>query len=313
MPYLYIFCLSVFFVFWFSKWPIDAIIELYSNYWGSALTMLFGSFVAGLTPLGGGAVAFPVFTKLFAVDASDARLFSLAIQAVGMSFASLFFIARRIPLLWHELKYCLPISLLVIPLALNYTTLEGAILKFLFSEFILLTAWVIWLCNHTLHARRHMHPGRISILLVAGAAGSFLSANIGSGADVLLFFVLVYVLKYSIKEAIPTTVFCMAFNALYASLWFVYLDPQPLSAFVVKSWWASCLVVAVGAPLGGYVLSRLNENLLRRFIYLIISLELLSTVFNPDIYLELRYLTAFSGMLVIVLIARKTVFRKLIR
>ena len=57
--------------------------------WRAALTMLFGSFVAGSTPQGGGAVAFPVFTKVLAIPASVARSFSLIIQATGMVMASL--------------------------------------------------------------------------------------------------------------------------------------------------------------------------------------------------------------------------------
>lgn len=308
--FIYPLLLICFVVFWLLQNSFANILELISGYWPSALTMLLGSFVAGLTPLGGGAVAFPVFTKLLAVEAADARLFSLLIQAVGMTFATLFFISRRVPLMWHELKYCVPVSLLVIPLSLNYSLVEGGILKFIFSEFILLTAWVIWLCNHTLHARQHKRKGRRVFLVLSAAVGSFLSANIGSGADVMLFFVMVYLLKYSIKEAIPTTVCLMAFNALYASCWFLLISPQPLSNFVINSWWVSCLVVAVGAPLGGYVLSKLHEASLRKLIYGIISIELISTVFNTTIAIELRYLTAISGILVISLIVKKSLFRK---
>jgi uncharacterized membrane protein YfcA len=55
--------------------------------WRSALTMLFGSFLAGSSPEGGGAVAFPVFTKALHVPGPVARTFGLSIQAVGMSMA----------------------------------------------------------------------------------------------------------------------------------------------------------------------------------------------------------------------------------
>ena len=48
-----------------------------------------GSFVAGSTPQGGGAVAFPVLTKAFGVSAADARTFSLSIQAIGMGTAAI--------------------------------------------------------------------------------------------------------------------------------------------------------------------------------------------------------------------------------
>ncbi|MGB5592583.1 MAG: sulfite exporter TauE/SafE family protein, partial [Crocosphaera sp.] len=53
------------------------------NHWQIALTMLFGSMIAGGTSMGGGAVAFPVFTKLLHIPPHDAKIFSLAIQIVG--------------------------------------------------------------------------------------------------------------------------------------------------------------------------------------------------------------------------------------
>lgn len=60
-----------------------------ASHWPITLTMVFGSIIAGGTSLGGGAVAFPVFTKLLQIPPHDAKVFSLAIQAVGMGAASL--------------------------------------------------------------------------------------------------------------------------------------------------------------------------------------------------------------------------------
>lgn len=271
--------------------------------------MVFGSFVAGATPLGGGAVAFPVFTKLLAIPANDARLFSLAIQSVGMTCATLFFLSQRTPIYWRELKYCFPASLIVIPVTLYTSNIDGPVLKFVFSEFILITAWVIWLCNHTLHARNHQARYRRVILICSAAIGSFLSVNIGSGSDVILFFVMVFILKYSVKDAVPSTVVLMAFNAVYAASWFVFIKPIELSDFVINSWWAACLIVSIGAPTGAYVLSKLKESMLRKLIYFIISLELLSTIFNPELNIHLRYLLVASSCLLLLVIAHKTIYR----
>ena len=69
--------------------------------WPASVTMVFGSFVAGSTPAGGGAVAFPVFTKVFEIPAADARTFALMIQSVGMTMALLLILSRRIPLSWR--------------------------------------------------------------------------------------------------------------------------------------------------------------------------------------------------------------------
>ena len=67
--------------------PANAIGSLVTH-WEAAVTMIFGSIVAGGTSMGGGAVAFPVFTKVLQVLPHEAKVFSLAIQSVGMGAAS---------------------------------------------------------------------------------------------------------------------------------------------------------------------------------------------------------------------------------
>lgn len=81
----------------FGQWPRVA------GHWVSSLTMVFGSFVAGATPQGGGAVAFPVFTKLLEVPAEVARSFSLCIQSVGMGTASASILLNRHRVEWRAI------------------------------------------------------------------------------------------------------------------------------------------------------------------------------------------------------------------
>lgn len=52
------------------------------------VAMLFGSAVAGGTPLGGGSVAFPVLTKLLDVPVAVSQMFTVSIQSVGMTAAA---------------------------------------------------------------------------------------------------------------------------------------------------------------------------------------------------------------------------------
>jgi hypothetical protein len=47
------------------------------DHWQVSLTMIFGSLIAGATSEGGGAVAFPVFTKLLDINPTDAKNFHL--------------------------------------------------------------------------------------------------------------------------------------------------------------------------------------------------------------------------------------------
>ena len=69
--------------------------ERVADNWASGVTMIFGSFVAGSTPQGGGAVAFPVFTKLLEIPSEVARTFSLSIQSIGMGAATLGILINR--------------------------------------------------------------------------------------------------------------------------------------------------------------------------------------------------------------------------
>ena len=49
--------------------------------------------------MGGAAVAFPVFTKVFQIPSADARTFGLMIQSFGMTMASITILLRRTPLM----------------------------------------------------------------------------------------------------------------------------------------------------------------------------------------------------------------------
>ena len=63
-------------------------------HWFYPAIMVLGGFVAGITPEGGGAVAFPMLSVFFEVERSMARDFSLMIQSVGMTSASIFILTR---------------------------------------------------------------------------------------------------------------------------------------------------------------------------------------------------------------------------
>ena len=75
------------------------------HHWQVSVTMIFGSIIAGATSEGGGAIAFPVFTKVLHIPASDAKVFSLAIQSVGMVAASIAILMMRVKVLWSVIGW----------------------------------------------------------------------------------------------------------------------------------------------------------------------------------------------------------------
>lgn len=69
-------------------WPLvggNTALNAFLDNTGVALTMAFGSLVNGGTSEDGGTIGFPVFTKVLDVKAEGARLFTFAIQSVGMT------------------------------------------------------------------------------------------------------------------------------------------------------------------------------------------------------------------------------------
>ena len=70
-------------------------LALYETHWLYAFMMIFGSAVAGFTPEGGGAVAFPILSLYFNITPPVARDFSLAIQSIGMVSAAIWILTRK--------------------------------------------------------------------------------------------------------------------------------------------------------------------------------------------------------------------------
>ena len=67
--------------------------------------MAFGSFIAGATSEGGGAIAYPVMTLWCQIDPKIARDFSLMIQSVGMVAAAASILLTRTQIEWKCIKW----------------------------------------------------------------------------------------------------------------------------------------------------------------------------------------------------------------
>lgn len=203
----------------FSQWPRVA------GHWVSSLTMVFGSFVAGATPQGGGAVAFPVFTKLLEVPAEVARTFSLCIQSVGMGAASASILLNRHPVEWRAVGLMTASGaagfLACIGLASDMTrpfmpsVLPGAYVKVTFTIVLLGMAWLVYSGSRVpMREIRRVLPAltpRIAaVMALLGVVGGVASALVGSGADVLLYLAVVVLLTLDTRVGVPTSVVSMA-------------------------------------------------------------------------------------------------------
>lgn len=255
--------------------------DLYAPYWKEALTMVLGSFVAGSTPLGGGAVSFPIFSQLLGVSIQETRQFGVMIQSIGMSCASLYFISSHKKIYFKEIAYwIIPSSMMILVLSPFTEALDG-ISKITFTFFELMVLFI--LNKKALASTRRTYSAHVlkSGSIILALLGGFLTATLGSGSDIAFFVYLTYFRNIPPKLAIPSTVLFMALNAIISSTLGLY--SHGVGDYVYYTWLACVPIVAVGAPLGGFVLSQTPKRYIVAFINALIALEILSTLFIINI------------------------------
>jgi len=239
--------------------------SLAREHWPMAVAMTAGSYAAGSTPMGGGTVGFPILVLLFDQPAELGRDFSFAVQSIGMVSASIFILARRQPLAWAMLKGSLVGATFGVPLGIFLVAplVPALWIKLVFA--------VLWGSFGLLHLWRigeiSSHEGmtdfderwdtRVGLVigLVAGAA--FVSVS-GVGIDMVLYTVLVLVCRADLKIAIPSSVIIMAYSSVIGiATKMAFTGVQP---GVLGNWLAAAPIVALGAPLGVFVVALIGRK-----------------------------------------------------
>jgi len=209
--------------------------------WAAAVTMAFGSFVAGSTPQGGGAVAFPVLTKVLEVPTSVARSFSLCIQAVGMTTAAAAIVINRRAVEWRAVGVAIPIAgagflagllLLGLPGEPFWPSrLPASYVKVTFTLTVVAMALVVALTYRRQLLERLSRLPRLgrrgyAALAVAALVGGLASSLVGSGADVFVYIFLVVLLGISPRVGVPSSVVVMAAVSVLGLLVLGIVDGQ---------------------------------------------------------------------------------------
>lgn len=239
--------------------------ETAREHWAIAVAMVVGSYGAGSTPMGGGTVGFPILVLLFDQPAELGRDFSFAVQSVGMVSASIFIFARRQAIAGAMLRGALIGVTAGLPLGIFFVAphLPGLWIKLLFA--------VIWGSFGILHLQRigeiAAHVGMTEFNehwdhRVGFASGFFAALLIvsasGVGVDMVLYTVLVLLCRADLKIAIPTSVIIMA----YASALGIGIKAATgtVQEGVWENWLAAAPVVAMGAPLGVFIVDKIGRK-----------------------------------------------------
>ncbi len=291
--------------------------ERVGDNWAAAVTMVFGSFVAGSTPQGGGAVAFPVFTKGLEIPAEVARTFSLAIQTIGMGAAAAAIAINRRRVEWRVVVIGLPVAAVTFLGAafllgdgsepFRPPVLPGPYIKVTFTLVVGAMALMTYLGSRVRVREVHYEMPAVnwrtnSALVVMAALGGVAAAFTGSGADVLVYLFVAVLLAVDPRVGVPTSVVVMAGISVLGFVTLGILDGHldvtlavggetvvavggaalavPLAAGkadLFGLWLAAAPVVAWGAPLGSWVAVRLRTRQLVLFVAALAAIEIVTT------------------------------------
>ena len=252
--------------------------------WKVALTMVFGAMVGGGTSEGGGAVAFPVFTKMLHIAPYDARNFSLAIQSVGMGAASLSILWLRIPVERRALFYAgLPgIAGVIFGSCYVAPFVPPVIVRTSFTVLVTALGLALLLVNRDRGVGRNSRLTSLGgkeriILIAAGFLGGIVSALVGTGENSVAFMVMVLLFRINEKIATPTTVILMTMVTIPGFLLHLFWL-NDISPAVMGYWLAAIPVVAVFAPLGALICVHMSRRGVVNVLLFLIALEFVSTV-----------------------------------
>ncbi len=277
--------------------PSRALSNLIAN-WEAAVTMIFGSMVAGGTSLGGGAVAFPVFTKVLHFPPNDAKVFSLAIQSVGMSAASLTIVAMKTRVEWRFIRWASlgGVPGIIISSVFLAPVLPPDVIKFSFTMMVCSFGIVLFALNRTRRRRNLAIPSwgkRERVFsLVAGLWGGIVSGLVGSGMDIVGFSIMVLLFGLCEKVSTPTSVILMAINAVVGFILHQYFVGDFVEP-VTNYWLAAVPVVVVGAPTGAMLCNLMKRKTIARILIGLVLIELVSSLLLIPLNAKLLFFSLF--------------------
>jgi len=237
---------------------------LYDTHWLYAVMMIFGSAIAGFTPEGGGAVAFPILSLYFKITPMAARDFSLAIQSIGMVSAAIWILTRK----GHSLSTFkwIPFYALInfagfIVMSSMYHLVAFKTVQMLFVS-LALSFIIAYLVTRNASDQDRVDIDsreRLLSFTVWSFIGGCASAMFGTGSDMLIYIALTC--YYSMKEKISTdiSIVLMAvvtvFGIAYRGLVLDAIQPE-----VYYMWLAAMPVVLFFAPFGNILLGWVKKE-----------------------------------------------------
>jgi len=305
IPWIYLIFLSIVMFGWFYYMLQNDSFEIYTRQWATVLTMIFGSFIAGASPEGSAAVAYPIFTLILNIDPPVARNFAFAIQSIGMTSASLLIIGMRLKVDWNYIIFVTIGGVVGLFLGTYYVVpyVSPVQAKLFFVSLYLSFGVALWLQNRRSQRQvfdrienfENSDKGR---LIIFGLVGGIISSIFGTGINIFTFCLMTIYYRVSEKVATPSSVIIMTIETILG----LFIHTQLIKDFQPEAFeiWLACVpFVAVFAPLGAFVISKMPRKGIATLLYWILIIQFFGAmlVIKPSlIQLSLCMLVLASGI-----------------
>ncbi len=304
-PYTYLIFLIVVLCIWFNYVYNHQLFYLISKHYLAIITMVFGSFIAGSSPEGSAAVAYPVFTLLLKIQPAVARNFAFAIQSLGMTSASLLILGLKIKVDWNYIKYVTfgGVFGLIFGTYFIIPLVSPIMAKLFFVSLWLSFGLVLWYENAQPERKvfdfiQNFAKKDIVRLLFFGLIGGMISSLFGTGINIFTFCLMTIFYRINEKVAVPSSVIIMTIETILG----FFIHASLIGDFQQEAFemWIACIpFVIIFAPLGAFVISKLPRKAIATFLYIILIVQFFGAmwVIRPNYnQLIMCILTLLSGL-----------------
>ena len=285
IPWIYLIFLSIVMFGWFYYMFQNDSFEIYTRQWATVITMIFGSFIAGASPEGSAAIAYPIFTLILKIEPAVARNFAFAIQSIGMTSASLLIIGMRLKVDWNYIIFVTIGGVVGLFLGTYYVVpyVSPVQAKLFFVSLYLSFGIALWIQNRRpkreVFEKIEDFKNSDKVRLIAfGLVGGIISSIFGTGINIFTFCLMTIYYRVSEKIATPSSVIIMTIETILGLFIHTQLtkDFQP-EAFEI---WLACVpFVAVFAPLGAFVISKMPREGIATLLYWILIIQFFGAMF----------------------------------
>jgi uncharacterized protein len=279
LPYYYLSYVAMVLCCWLYYMYANQLFHLILQYKSIIFTMLFGAFVAGSSPEGSAAIAYPVFTLLLDIDPSTTRNFAFAIQSFGMTAASILILNLKIKVDWSYIKYVVITGVIGLIIGTIYVVpyISPPVAKLFFVSLWFSFGIILWQVNRQKNRPTYDQIQNFSEsdkfkLMAFGLVGGIISSIFGTGINIFTYCFMVIYYKVSEKVATPSSVIIMTIETLVGFA-FHYFWIKDFSNESYQMWVTCIPFVIVMAPLGAFIISKIQRITVARILYAILIIQ----------------------------------------